>query len=87
MNVLVMAVIASILSDGKIDEDKLDKVIYYFIWIILALFAWIIFGYCFQNVFLGILFVTFVIVIGLCIIFWKKDNEKNIEENEYKQTY
>jgi len=68
-------IIPVVCSHGELDDKKVDKLFAYFIWFVLMLCG-VVFGYVLQSVAWGIGATAFFIIIGICIILWKKDTEK-----------
>ena len=69
-------------SQGEFDEEKLSKLHLYMCWFTLMLFGTVI-GYVLESWIWGIGLTAFIILIGVCGILLKKENEKEtIKEQE-----
>ena len=62
-------------SQGKFDEEKVNKLLLYMCWFTLMVFGAVI-GYLLGSWFWGISLTAFIIIIGICAILWNKENKK-----------
>jgi len=71
-----------IIGHSEIDDERVDKVFWYMCWFTLMLFGTVI-GYVLESWIWGIGLTAFIILIGVCVILLKKENEKEtIKEQE-----
>ncbi len=71
-----------IIGHSEIDDERVDKVFLYICWFTLMLFGAVI-GYLLESWIWGIGLTAFIILIGVCVILLKKENEKEtIKEQE-----
>lgn len=71
-----------IIGHGEIDDERVNKVFWYMCWFTLMLFGAVI-GYVLESWIWGIGLTAFIILIGVCVILLKKENEKEtIKEQE-----
>lgn len=71
-----------IIGHSEIDDERVDKVFWYMSWLTLMLFGAVI-GYVLESWIWGIGLTAFIILIGVCVILLKKENEKEtIKEQE-----
>lgn len=64
-----------IIGHSDIDDERMDKAFGYMIWAMLILLGAVL-GYALNSLAWGIGITAFVIIIGICVILWKKDTEK-----------
>ena len=74
-------IIVSSLLAGEVDNNKFETFMKYYIWLQFIV-AFAIVGYAVSGIGWCVGLAIYVFVIGLCVIFWKKDNEKEKKEEK-----
>ena len=64
-----------IIGHSDIDDERMDKAFGYMIWAMFILLGAVL-GYALNSLAWGIGIIAFVILIGICIILWNKETEK-----------